>query len=129
MDTIVRDIRIGLRVLAKERAFCALAVLVLALGICGVATMFAVVNGVMIKGFSFPNAGRLAYVNFVDPATGIGLRANGRMSSMDFAEFAAEHATLRELSSISIEEHIDPRIFQLRPTPLSLSASSEAAAE
>jgi putative ABC transport system permease protein len=33
------------RVLLKERAFCALAILVLALGICGVTSMFAVVTG------------------------------------------------------------------------------------
>ena len=37
-----------------------LAIIVLALGICGVTTMFSVVNGVMLRGFSFPNADRLA---------------------------------------------------------------------
>ena len=40
----------------KERGFSALGVIVLALGICGVTTMFSVVNGVMLRGFSFPNA-------------------------------------------------------------------------
>ena len=65
--TLFRDLRIGLRVLVKEKSFCALAVIVLALGICGVTTMFSVVNGVMLRGFSFPNADRLASVNFIDP--------------------------------------------------------------
>ncbi|HEX4567660.1 MAG TPA: hypothetical protein VH138_13570, partial [Vicinamibacterales bacterium] len=64
LDTFLRDAKIGLRVLVKEKAFCALAVVVLALGIAGVTTMFSVVNGVMLRGFSFPNAGRLASINF-----------------------------------------------------------------
>jgi putative ABC transport system permease protein len=53
-ETFIRDLRIGFRVLVKEKSFCALAVVVLALGICGVTTMFSVVNGVMLRGFSFP---------------------------------------------------------------------------
>ena len=61
-EEFLRDLRLGFRVLIKEKSFCALAVIVLALGICGVTTMFSVVNGVMLRGFSFPNAARLASV-------------------------------------------------------------------
>jgi len=86
MDQLVRDLRIGLRVLVKEKSFCALAVTVLALGICGVTTMFSVVNGVMLRGFSFPNASRLAGVNFIDPSTANFFGANGQISGMDFEE-------------------------------------------
>ncbi|MEI6245744.1 MAG: hypothetical protein WCQ64_11955, partial [Acidobacteriota bacterium] len=59
MSTFISDLRIGLRVLIKEKSFCALAVTVLALGICGVTAMFSVVDGIMLRGFSFPNADRL----------------------------------------------------------------------
>src|SRR5207248_2311062 len=65
-ETFLQDLRIGLRVLIKEKAFCALAVTVLALGICGVTALFAVVNGALLRGFSFPNSARLASVNFID---------------------------------------------------------------
>ena len=65
-ETFGQHLRIGLRVLVKEKSFCALAVIVLALGICGVTTMFSVVNGVMLRGFSFPTADRLASANFID---------------------------------------------------------------
>ena len=68
LDTLLRDIRVGLRVLIKEKGFCSLAVVVLALGIAGVTTMFSVVNGVMLRGFSFPNGDRLTSLNFVDPS-------------------------------------------------------------
>jgi len=85
-DDVARDLRIGLRVLVKEKSFCALAVIVLALGICGVTTMFSVVNGVMLREFSFPNASRLAGVNFIDPSTANFFGANGQISGMDFEE-------------------------------------------
>ncbi len=65
-STFLQDLRIGLRVLIKEKSFCALAVLVLALGICGVTTQFSVVNGVMLRGFSYPNADRLAGIQVID---------------------------------------------------------------
>src|SRR5215475_12976666 len=85
-ETFLRDLRIGLRVLVKERSFCALAVFVIALGICGVTTMFSVVNGVMLRGFSFPTADRLASANFIDPTTVNFFGANGQISSMDYQE-------------------------------------------
>jgi len=85
-DSLLRDIRLGLRVLLKERTFSALAVTVLALGICGVTTMFSVVNGVMLRGFSFPNADRLVAVNFVDPSTATFFGVNGRILAMDYEE-------------------------------------------
>ena len=59
-EGLLRDFRVGFRLLIKDRSFCALAVTALALGICGVTTMFSVVNGVMLRGFAFPNESRLA---------------------------------------------------------------------
>ena len=86
IESVRSDFRIGLRVLVKERAFCALAIIVLALGICGVTTMFSVVNGVMLRGFSFPNADRLVSVNFIDPSSTNFFGVNGQVSAMDFEE-------------------------------------------
>ena len=86
-DTFFRDVKIGLRVLVKEKSFCALAVMVLALGIAGVTTMFSVVNGVMLRGFAFPNAERLASFNFVDPTSATFFGINGQVSPLDYLEF------------------------------------------
>ncbi len=87
MSTFISDLRIGLRVLIKEKSFCALAVTVLALGICGVTAMFSVVDGIMLRGFSFPNADRLVSVNFVDPTTATANGINGQISALDYEEF------------------------------------------
>ena len=86
----VQDLRIGLRVLLREKGFCALAVTVLALGICGVTTTFSVVNGVMLRGFSFPNSARLVSVNFVDPTSRNFFGVNGQVSAMDFEELRGQ---------------------------------------
>src|SRR6201995_1298996 len=67
LDNFRQDIRIGLRVLFKEKTFCFLAVLVLALGICGVTTQFTIVNAFLLRGFSFPHPEQLASVGLIDP--------------------------------------------------------------
>src|SRR3954452_1660475 len=67
LESFQQDVRIGLRVLIKEKTFCFLAVLVLALGICGVTTQFTVVNAFVLRGFSFPHPEQLMSVGLIDP--------------------------------------------------------------
>src|SRR5437870_3082282 len=66
-ESFLQDIRIGFRVLLKEKSFCFLAVLVLGLGICGVTTQFTIVNGLVLRGFSFPHPEQLMSVGLIDP--------------------------------------------------------------
>ncbi|HWW86425.1 MAG TPA: ABC transporter permease [Vicinamibacterales bacterium] len=98
-ETLARDLRIGLRVLFKEKSFCALAILVLALGICGVTTMFSVVNGVMIRGFSFPNADRMVSMTFVDPTASNVFGFNGQVSPNDFEEVLREQHSFEAMAA------------------------------
>src|SRR5881227_2433362 len=98
-ETFAQDLRIGLRVLVKEKSFCALAVVVLALGISGVTTMFSVVNGVMLRGFSFPNAERLVSLNFVDPSTANFFGVNGQVSAMDYDELRPQQQSFSMLAA------------------------------
>ena len=49
----------ALRVLAREKAFAAFAILTLALGIGGVTTIFSVVDGVLLKPLTYKEPGRL----------------------------------------------------------------------
>jgi predicted permease len=98
-EHLVRDVRIGVRVLLKEKSFCALAVIVLALGIAGVTTMFSVVNGIMLRGFSFPSADRLVSLNFVDPTTRTFFGVNGQVSSLDFQELVPHQQSFDALAA------------------------------
>ena len=67
LDSVWQDVRIGLRVLRKDKTFCFLAVLVLGLGIGGATTQFTVVNAVVLRGFSFPHPEQLMSVGLIDP--------------------------------------------------------------
>src|SRR5438445_12443926 len=67
LDSFRQDVRVGLRVLFKEKSFCFLAVLVLALGIGGATTQFTVLNAVVLRGFSFAHPEQLMSVGLIDP--------------------------------------------------------------
>src|SRR6185369_14266596 len=67
LDSFRQDVRVGLRVLRKDKTFCFLAVLVLGLGIGGAATQFTIVNAIALRGFSFPHPEQLMSVGLIDP--------------------------------------------------------------
>jgi predicted permease len=96
-DNILQDFRIGLRVLWREKGFCAMAIVVLALGICGVTVTFSIVDGVMLRGFSFPMADRLVSVSLIDPTSRTVFGANGQVTSMDFEEMRAKQRSFETL--------------------------------
>ncbi|HSS16837.1 MAG TPA: ABC transporter permease [Candidatus Dormibacteraeota bacterium] len=67
LDSFLQDVRVGLRVLFKDKTFCFLAVLVLGLGIGGATTQFTIVNAIVLRGFSFPHPEQLMSVGLIDP--------------------------------------------------------------
>ena len=67
LESFSQDIRIGLRVLLKDKIFLLLSILVFALGIGGAMTQFTVVNAIVLRGFSFPHPEQLASVGLIDP--------------------------------------------------------------
>ena len=98
-DIIVNDLRVAGRILAKDKGFIAVAVFVMALGICAVTTMFAVVNGAMIRGFSFPNAARMTSVTFIDPTTVTFFGAANQTYSADYEEFVREQQSFELMAA------------------------------
>jgi predicted permease len=67
LESFFQDLQVGLRMLVKDKTFFFLSVTVLALGICGVTSQFAVVNGFVLRGFSFPHPEQLMSVGLIDP--------------------------------------------------------------
>jgi hypothetical protein len=67
LESFSQDIRVGLRVLLKDKIFLLLSILVFALGIGGAMTQFTVVNAIVLRGFSFPHPEQLASVGLIDP--------------------------------------------------------------
>ena len=62
MGTFVQDVRFGIRMLAKNRGFTAVAVLTLALGIGANTAIFSAVNALLLNPYHFPDATRLVSV-------------------------------------------------------------------
>lgn len=109
-DSFLQDLRIGLRVLIKEKGFCALAVTVLALGICAVTTQFSIVNGVVLRGFAFPHAERLMTLRFVDPtpqpATFFGV-PNNQILSLDFQELRTHQKSFEKIAGYIFQSTVN----------------------
>ena len=59
METLIKDIRFGIRNLAKRPGFTAIAVITLALGIGASTAIFSVVDGVLLRPLPYPNAERI----------------------------------------------------------------------
>jgi hypothetical protein len=60
MTTIIHDLKYGLRMLARNAGFTAVAIITLALGIGSTTAIFSVVNGVLLRPLPYPNPSRLA---------------------------------------------------------------------
>ena len=77
METLIRDLRYGWRVLRKSRGFAVIAILTLALGIGATTAIFSVVYGVLLRPLPYDKPDQIVRlwelnairhpVNFTDP--------------------------------------------------------------
>ena len=68
METFLQDVRYGARVLAKNKAFTAVAVLTLALGIGANTAIFSVVNDLLLRPLPYSDAERVVLLWEVTPS-------------------------------------------------------------
>lgn len=97
-ETLFQDLRIGARVLLKEKGFCLLGVTVLALGIAGVTTQFSVIDGVILRGLPFPHPEQLMDVELRDPTKPPGTGIGG-MSDPDYEDLLAQQKSFQGLAA------------------------------
>jgi putative ABC transport system permease protein len=87
MNTLLQDIRFGVRMLLKQKGFTAVALLTLALGIGANTAIFSLVNGVLLRPLAFPDANRIVYFEGQNPSQGI---TDSNVSFLDFIDWSQQ---------------------------------------
>ncbi|HET9531236.1 MAG TPA: ABC transporter permease [Blastocatellia bacterium] len=97
IEDIVRDLRYGLRVLAKSPVFTAVAVLTLALGIGANTAIFSVVNELLLRPLPYGDAERLVMLWEVTP----GGRRQNTTSRANFREWSEQTTAFEGMAAFS----------------------------
>jgi putative ABC transport system permease protein len=82
METLLRDIRYGIRFFLRNAAFSAVAVIVLALGIGATTAIFSVINSVLLKELPFKDPERLVSIYGAQPQV-----AKGPVNAADYYDW------------------------------------------
>jgi putative ABC transport system permease protein len=96
MSTLIQDLKYGLRMLAKNPGFTAVAVLTLALGIGANTAIFSVVNSVLLEPLPFHEPSRLVELRETESAPG-----NYPLTGPDYLDWQAQNHTLAATSLYS----------------------------
>jgi putative ABC transport system permease protein len=128
IETLIQDVRYGVRMLVKNPGFTVVALLAIALGIGANTAIFSVVNAVLLRPLQYPNAERIVAIQElnekgsrvqVTPANFLDWRAQ----NTSFEYLAAIFARTANLSAGDASERIDLamtsasffQVFGIRP--------------
>jgi putative ABC transport system permease protein len=96
MSVLFQDVRYGLRMLAKNPGFTAVAVLTLALGIGVNTAIFSVVNAVLVRPLPYKDADRLVMLWSTKPREGW----RGQASPLDFLTWRQQCRSFKSMAAI-----------------------------
>jgi predicted permease len=94
VETLIQDLRYGLRQLRRNRGFTAVAVITLALGIGANTAIFSVVNAVVLRPLPYSHSDRLVWIAESIPA----LKSEGA-SGGDYVDWKDQNHTLDRIAA------------------------------
>ncbi|HKW88915.1 MAG TPA: ABC transporter permease [Candidatus Acidoferrales bacterium] len=93
MDTLIQDIRYGLRSLSRAPGFTAIAIITLALGIGADTALFSVVNGVLLNPLAYPQPSQIVAVYSKAPSSD-----TAPISYLNFLDWQRDTRTLSSMA-------------------------------
>jgi putative ABC transport system permease protein len=96
-ETLAQDIRYGVRMLAKHKAFTSIAVITLALGIGANTAIFSVVNELLLQPLPYRDADRVVTVWEVTPEG----RHQNTTSRANFRAWRAQNTSFQQISAFT----------------------------
>ena len=103
MNTLLQDIRFGLRMLLKSPSISIVATIALALGIGANTAIFSVVNAVLLRPLPFPDSDKLVSLFEADTQRGL---IRGSHSYPNFMDLRAQNNVFERLSSYHGSDYI-----------------------
>jgi hypothetical protein len=96
LETLLQDLRFGLRMLRKNPGFSLIAILTLALGVGANTAIFSVVNAVLLNPFAYPEAERIMFLSssrLSEPDS------SGAVSYPNFLDWQKQQTTFSHLAA------------------------------
>jgi hypothetical protein len=95
METLLQDIKFGVRMLLKSPSLSIVATIALALGIGANTAIFSVVNAVLLRPLPFPDSGKLVALFEADAEKG---RVRGSHSYPNFFDLRSQATTFDKVA-------------------------------
>src|SRR5215217_4726316 len=98
METLLKDLRYGIRSFLKRPGFLVIAVSTLALGIGATTAMFTVVNSMLLRPLQFPEPERIVLLEGVNPRQGI---TQSNMSMPDIDDWKKQSQSFEQIAGFT----------------------------
>jgi putative ABC transport system permease protein len=97
METLLQDVRYGIRMLLRRPGFAAIAVLTLALGIGANTAIFSVINGVLLRPLPYKDVDRLLTIWETDRKTG---KKEDGVSPANFLDWREQNQSFDQMAIV-----------------------------
>src|SRR6476660_2304391 len=95
METLLKDLRYGVRSFLKRPGFLVIAISTLALGIGATTAMFTVVNSVLLRPLQFPEPEQIVLFRGINPRQGI---TESNMSMPDIVDWQKQSSSFEQIA-------------------------------